>query len=73
MTEDELSFVGETKLIGKWHLTPNISLRASYEVMLLTSQAVAPVQANFISVFSKVNTSRDLWYQGASFGVESYW
>ena len=47
--EDELSFIGEFKLLGRFHVTPSISLRAAYEMMYIESVALAPSQANFIT------------------------
>jgi hypothetical protein len=73
LANDTLSFIGEFKLVGRWHLLPDFSLRASYEMMLLTSQALAPNQATFITDFSYLNTSQDPFYHGASFGFEGYW
>jgi Putative beta barrel porin-7 (BBP7) len=73
LTDDELSFIGEAKLLGRWHVAPNCSLRASYEMMLLTSQALAPHQATFITDTSYLSTSGDPFYHGASFGFECYW
>ncbi|MEX2317701.1 MAG: hypothetical protein WD669_11155 [Pirellulales bacterium] len=73
MGDNALSFIGEAHLIGKWHLTPNFSLRASYEMMLLTSTALAPHQATFIPEFAALATTGDPFYHGASFGVEGYW
>jgi hypothetical protein len=73
LSEDELSFVGEAKVTGRFHITPNISLRAAYEMMILESVALAPSQANFIPVFSYINTTGDPFYNGASFGVETFW
>jgi hypothetical protein len=73
MGNDELSFVGEAHLTGKWHLTPNFSLRASYEMMYLTAVALAPHQATFIPEFAALATTGDPFYHGASFGVEGYW
>jgi hypothetical protein len=70
---DELSFIGEGKLIARWHLLPDFSLRASYEMMYLTSQAVAPNQATFITDYSYLNATQDPFYHGASFGFEGYW
>jgi hypothetical protein len=52
---------------------PNLSLRASYEMMYLTSTALAPVQATFIPEFAALATTGDPFYHGASFGVEAYW
>jgi hypothetical protein len=71
--EDELSFIGEFKLLGRFHVTPNISLRAAYEMMYLESVALAPSQANFIPEYGFLNTSGDPFYHGASFGLEGYW
>jgi hypothetical protein len=73
LREDQLSFIGEARLQGRWHLTPSFSLRAAYEMMYLTSQALAPNQATFITDFSYLNTSQDPFYHGASFGLEGYW
>jgi hypothetical protein len=73
LREDELSFVGEAKVMGRFHVTPNISLRASYEAMFLESVALAPSQANFVPVFSYLNTTGDPFYHGASFGFETFW
>jgi hypothetical protein len=73
LREDELSFVAEAQVLARWHVTPNFSLRAAYELMLLTSQAAAPTQATFITEFSYLNTSRDIFFHGASFGLEGYW
>ncbi len=73
LKEDELSFVGEARLLGRFHLTPNISLRAAYEMMFLESVALAPLQTTFIPEFAFLNTSGDPFYHGASFGFEGYW
>jgi hypothetical protein len=70
---DTLAFVGEAKLIARWHLLPDFSIRASYEMMYLTSQAIAPNQATFITDYSYLNTSQDPFYHGASFGFEGFW
>jgi hypothetical protein len=73
LTNDSLSFIGEAKLLARWHFTPDFSLRAAYEMMYATSQALAPNQATFITDFSYLNTSQDPFYHGASFGFEGYW
>jgi hypothetical protein len=73
LAEDELSFVGETTVIGRWHLSPNVSLRAAYELMYVTSLALAPNQATFLPTISYLNTTQDPFYHGASFGIEGYW
>jgi hypothetical protein len=73
LKEDELSMIGESRLIGRFHLTPNISLRSAYELMFMESVALAPSQATFIPQFGFLNTTGDPFYHGASFGFEAYW
>jgi hypothetical protein len=73
-TEDNLSFVGEAGLLGKWHLRPNVSLRAGVELLYITSIALAPFQANFIpGGYSAIASGGDSVYMGGTLGVESYW
>jgi hypothetical protein len=71
--EDTLTFLDQTELLGRWHLTPNFSIRAGLQLLFLTSQATAPEQANFISTFSHLDTRRDPYYLGGSMGFEGYW
>jgi hypothetical protein len=73
LRNDELSFVGEFKIQTRFHITPNTSLRAAYELMYISSVALAPSQATFIPVTSYLNTSGDPLYHGTSFGFEAYW
>jgi hypothetical protein len=73
MRDDELSFIGEFKLLGRFHVTPSFSLRAAYEIMYLESVALAPSQATFITETAFLNSSGDPVYHGASFGIEGYW
>jgi hypothetical protein len=71
--EDTLSFLDQTDIIGRWHLTPSFSLRAGLNLLFISSQAVAPQQANFISTYSRLNTRNDPYYMGGSLGFEGYW
>jgi len=73
LRENQLSFVGEFRLLGRYHLLPNVSLRAGYEMMLLTSAALAPLQATFQTDTTYLNTTGNPFYHGASFGCEWYW
>lgn len=73
MVENQLSFVGEFKLQGKYHLLPNVSLRAGYELLLITSAAIAPNQATFTSNTTYLNTTANPFYHGAAFGCDFYW
>ena len=73
-TEDDLAFVGDFQLIGKWHLRPNLSLRAGVECLFVDSIALAPFQLNFIpGGYKPIAGSGDSVFLGTSFGVESYW
>jgi hypothetical protein len=73
LRESPLSFVGEFKILGRYHLTPSISLRAAYEMMYITEVALAPSQATFLTNTSFLSTTGDPFYHGASFGFEGYW
>jgi hypothetical protein len=72
--EDDLSFVGEAQLLAKWHLRPNVSLRAGLELLFVDSVALAPHQVNFIpGGYSAIANSGDSVFLGTSLGVEAYW
>jgi hypothetical protein len=73
MVENQLSFIGEFKLQAKYHLLPNVSARASYEMLFITSAALAPNQATFTSNTTYLNTTGDPFYHGAAFGFDFYW
>jgi len=72
-SENEMSFLGEFSLRGRWHLRPNLSLRAAYEMLLVTSVSIAPHQATFVPVNSGFATTGESFFQGASFGLDGYW
>lgn len=71
---DNLSFIGEAALIGKWHLRPNLSLRTSLEVLQVTGLALAPNQVDFVPSGSPfIGNGADVYYLGGAIGFESYW
>lgn len=72
-TEDEMSFLMESSLLGRWHITPNCSLRCSLDLLYFESVALAPDQANFIPVYTKITTTGDPFYLGGGLGFECYW
>ncbi len=73
-SEDNMSFVGEFAVRGRWHLTPNFSIRTGLELLYVNSIALAPFQANFVpGGQDAINTSSDNIYLGTSFGFERYW
>ena len=73
LRNNELTFLLEFKLQSRFHITPNTSLRAAYELMYMTSIALAPPQATFIPEFATLNTTGDPFFHGVSFGFEGYW
>lgn len=73
LRENQLSFLCEFKMQSRFHITPNTSVRAAYELMFLSAMALAPSQATFLPEFSYLNTTGDPFYHGISFGFEGYW
>ena len=74
MEGDNISFIGEASLIGRWHLRPNFSLRTSLEVLQVSGVALAPFQMDFIPSGSPyLGKGADVTYLGGGIGFESYW
>ena len=71
--ETALSFVGEFQMLGRYHLRPNLSLRAGYQVMYVSAVALAPDQFNFSPDAGRFPYTGDPFYYGAIFGFEGYW
>lgn len=72
-TEDELSFLTEVNVRGRWYATPNTAIRASLDLLYLESVALAPDQINFLPVYSQITSTGDPVYLGGSLGFECYW
>jgi len=71
---DNISFLTEAGIVGKWHLRPNLSLRVGVEMMYISSLAHAPDQINFATVStSGAASDGDSTYMGGSVGFEGYW
>lgn len=71
---DNISFVTEGAAIGKWHLSPNFSLRASMEILYVSSLAHAVEFIDFAPSLSTTNFARgDTSYMGGAIGFEGYW
>ncbi len=73
---DQLSFIGEAALVGRYHIKPNFSLRASFEFMFVSSVAIAPSQ--FPQPFNTggptmINSSGESTWMGGGLGFEGYW
>jgi hypothetical protein len=72
-SQDELSWLGEAEVLGRYHITPNSSLRAGLEFMVIDSLALAPRQINFIGGSNWIETGGNPWYIGGLLGFECYW
>ncbi len=60
-------------ILGRYHLRPNVSLRAGYEYFYVTAVALAPHQANFTPDTGKVGTTGNPFYHGITMGMEYFW
>jgi hypothetical protein len=73
VAEDNLSFVAEAEVLLKWHLRPNLSLRAGFELLYVDSVALAPHQVNFIpGGYPPIADDGDVVLMGTALGVEAY-
>lgn len=72
-SQSAISFIGEFQLIARYHLRPNLSLRAGWEMMYLTNIAHAPDQLTFSPDEGRFSGKGDPFYNGALFGLEGYW
>jgi hypothetical protein len=71
---DNIAWIGEASFIGKYHVTPNFSLRAGLEVMHINSTALAAQQIDFNPGGSPyIGMGKDNVYLGGSIGFEGYW
>lgn len=71
--EDNLSFISEAQILGRWHLRPNMSIRAGLELMYISGVALAPHQINFQpGGYFPIADGGDLTLMGSSLGFEWY-
>ena len=70
---DNLSFVGEAQFIAKWHLRPNVSIRAGLELLYVEGIALAPHQLTFQpGQYLPISAADDAVYMGSVLGLEWY-
>jgi hypothetical protein len=68
-----MSFVGEVQVQGKWHIRPNVSLRAGFELLFIEKLALAPHQINFVpGGYSPIADDGSIVGLGSSIGIEAY-
>jgi hypothetical protein len=72
-SQAEISWIGEAEVLGRYHITPNCSLRAGLEFMVIDSLALATRQINFLNESNWIETGGNPWYMGGLFGFEAYW
>jgi hypothetical protein len=71
---DNISWIGEASFIGKYHVTPNFSMRAGLEILHVTGTALAAQQIDFNPSGSPyIGMGKDNVYLGGSIGFEGYW
>ncbi|MAT71005.1 MAG: hypothetical protein CMJ58_15945 [Planctomycetaceae bacterium] len=71
---ENLSFVGQVTVSGKWHFRPNMSLRMGMELLYVESIALATNQIHFTpGGSSQIANGGDNVLLGTSIGMESYW
>lgn len=72
--EDVLAFIGELSVFCRYHLQPNISLRAGYEA-LWTNQIAQATEQLFVTPgpVLEVETGGSPFFMGMSFGFEATW
>ena len=71
--EETLAFIGETSMIGRFHIHQNFSIRMSGELMFVNSLAIAPQQISFVPGRKKGFLSGNSLYLGFGVGIEGYW
>lgn len=71
--ENTLPFMLEMGITGRWHLRPNFSFRAGYNLLFITQLALAPHQVNFEETDRAIATTGESVYHGVSMGFEGYW
>lgn len=67
------SFINQSDVTLRWYMRPNLSLKAGWEMMYVTSVALAPHQINFRPDENQVVYTGDPFYNGAVFGFEGFW
>lgn len=71
--EETLAFIGETSVVGRYHIHQNFSLRVSGELLYVDSLAIAPFQTTFATDYRVTGLSGHSLYLGVAFGIEGYW
>ena len=73
LNENSLAFVSQGGVTLRYHLRPNLSLRAGWEYLFVSGVALAPNNANFNPTKEQIGVTSDIFYQGVSLGTEYFW
>lgn len=71
--DGSLPLILQGGVMGRYHLRPNVSIRAGYEFLYLTAMALAPHNLEFTGETLKVGRSATPFYHGLTLGGEFYW
>jgi len=72
--EDRLAVVSDSEFFARYHLCPNISVKAGWQLMFMHSVALAPDNISFRTREPGfIRGDGTLFITGLSLGVEGYW
>ncbi len=73
-SKSNAAFFGEFSFLTAYNFTPNVSARASFDLMILAGAALAPDQVTFnTSPPPRIDVSGVVFYQSLSLGMEVVW
>lgn len=68
-----LAFMGDGSFVGRYFFRPNLSARASYDVLFVSSIADAPSNLSLTPAFKPLSNGGVGLYHGMSLGLEWVW
>ncbi|MDX1962498.1 MAG: hypothetical protein SFX18_05050 [Pirellulales bacterium] len=73
-TQNVAGFLAEFSLLGAYHLSPNCTLRGSYDILVFGGLATAQEQIRFdFSPPARIDTTSNIFLQSVSLGLEFFW
>lgn len=71
--ENSVVYLLQGGITGRYHLRPNLSLRAGWEFLFVNNVALAPNQIDFNPAADRLDLTGDVFYHGITAGTEYYW
>ncbi|MEO1495865.1 MAG: BBP7 family outer membrane beta-barrel protein [Planctomycetota bacterium] len=71
--ENSVAFLSQGGFTARYHLRPNLSLRAGWEYLFVNNVALAPNQLDFNPATDRLDLTGDVFYHGITAGTEYYW